>query len=95
VLVLPTPLTFPFAVITTVEVPREKCPFASAHPPPTFHVFEDPAIVTEEFVMVTAPDVNVALSCVAVPAPELASKVTVSVAPGMQVQLAPPDAVAQ
>src|SRR6266511_5315750 len=81
----------PPAVKITVLVPAEKW-LSSFHPPPTFHVFVDPATVTEERLMSTAPLVNEALFCVAVPAPELASKVTVLVDVGVQAQLAPPDA---
>jgi len=70
-------------------------PFASEKLPPTFHVLELPETATLELVMSTAPLVNVTLFCVAVPAPELASNVTVSVAPGMHEQAAPPLVVDQ
>jgi hypothetical protein len=83
------------AVSSSVEVPGEKWPFASLQFPPTFQRFEDPAIVTDELVIVTAPLVNVALSCVAVPAPLRESKTTVSVVPGEQTQADPPDVVDQ
>ena len=77
----------------TLLVLGVQCPFASRKEPATFHVFVEPSTVTDEFVIVTAPEVKVALFCVAVPAPELASKVTVSVAPGVHVHAAPPEVV--
>jgi hypothetical protein len=58
-------------------------------------VCDDPLTVTLEPVMVTAPLVNVALSCVAVPAPLDASNVTASVDAGRPPVTAPPEAVAQ
>jgi hypothetical protein len=91
----PPSFRFPVPVKLTVDVEAEKCPVESSQSPETFHVFEPPPIVRLELVMVTVPEVKVTLFCVAVPAPEEASKVIVSVLPGVQPQFAAPDAVAQ
>src|SRR5713101_4772383 len=88
-------VTVAFAVKSIVLVDTAKCPFTSEQFPPTFHVLFEPVTVTLEFVIVTAPDVKVALSCVAVPAPLLASNTIASVAPGVHVHDAPPDVVDQ
>src|SRR3989442_502123 len=81
----------PLAVKTTLLVLGAKCEFASAHPPATFHVLVDPSTVTEELVIVTAPLVNGATFCVAVPAPLEASNTTASVACGVHPQEEPPE----
>src|SRR5437867_2046523 len=75
---------FPLAVNSMVLVPLVKVPPEMSKFPPTFQVLAPAATVVTVLLRVTGPLVNGAMFCVAVPPPELASKMIAFVAAGVQ-----------